>query len=314
LSQVYGFIEQSGGRIELSSRPDAGTRVDIFLPKADDRSGPVVSSGKPNTRISSIPRARRGETILAVEDDDDVRVMTVGSLRELGYHVLEAVDASAALEILQSDGPIDLLFTDLGLPGQINGKMLADRAKILRPGMRTLITTAYAGEALLREGRIDPSIELLGKPFSFAALADRIRGLLELGESPPGRILVVEDEFLVLLLIEEILTRWGFAVDAAGSYKAAAEKSAGGIDDLMGAIVDLGLPDRPGDELVAELRACYRNLPIVLATGHASQDVLNRLALAGPVGVITKPFTEKQLHDALAQAGVRMPRLKSEQH
>ncbi|QAU46804.1 response regulator [Bradyrhizobium guangzhouense] len=304
LSQVYGFAKQSGGHLRLRSEPNAGTRIDIYLPKATS-SDQMSAPAEPRSELT-IPRARGGETILAVEDDEDVRAITVGNLRELGYTVVEAADADAALRFLQRQETFDLLFTDLGLPGSINGKMLADRARALHPELKVLITTAYAGDVLIREGRLDPQIELLSKPFSFAALGNRIRGLLDSGRSGPGRVLLVEDEFLLNLLVTDMLAEAGFSVDAAASFGEAATKAHSGIDDLVGAVVDLGLPDRPGDELVTELRALYPDLPVVLATGYADEDVRSRFSVAKGVQLLTKPFDLEGLKAALCRAGVRI--------
>ncbi|WP_194475622.1 response regulator [Bradyrhizobium sp. CCBAU 53338] len=306
LSQVYGFVKQSGGYLRLRSEVNVGTRIDIYLPKAAPGSDQVAQHAESSSELEAIPRARSGEIILAVEDDEDVRAITVGNLRELGYTVVEAADADAALRLLQGETTFDLLFTDLGLPGRINGKMLADRARGLHPELKVLITTAYAGDVLIREGRLDPEIELLSKPFSFAALGNRIRGLLDSRRPGPGRVLLVEDEFLLNLLVSDMLAEAGFSVDAAASFGEAAAKARSGIDDLVGAIVDLGLPDRPGDELVTELRALYPDLPVVLATGYADEDVRKRFSVAEGVQLLTKPFDLDRLTAALGRAGVTL--------
>ena len=306
LSQIYGFVKQSGGYIRLASELDVGTRVDIFLPKAVSRPDQTPLHVEQSTEFEAVPRARDGETVLAVEDDEDVRATTVASLRELGYDVFEVADADAALEMLRGDTRFNLLFTDLGLPGQMNGKMLADRARAFYPDLKVLITTAYAGDVLIREGRLDPEVELLSKPFSSAALGARIRGLLDSGSPPTGRVLLVEDEFLLHLLFTDMLSESGFAVEVAANFKEAAAKARSGIGDLVGAVVDLGLPDRPGDELVAELRAIYPNLPVVLATGYADEDVRKRFSAAKGVQLLTKPFNAKELAAALGKAGVKI--------
>lgn len=308
LSQVYGFVKQSGGYLKLRSEPNVGTRIDIYLPRAVVLPGQASSRIETSVEPKSIPRAREGETVLVVEDDEDVRATTVGSLRELGYRVLEAPDADAALNLLQSNAEIELLFTDLGLPGPVNGKALADRARALRPVLKVLITTAYAGDVLVREGRLDPEIELLSKPFSFAELGIRIRRMLESGSPPPSRVLVVEDECLLNLLVTDMLTESGFTVDGAANFKEAAAKARSGIDGLVAAVVDLGLPDRPGDELVAELRGLYPDLPVVLATGYLEEDIRKRFSVENGVQLLTKPFDVEQLRAALGRAGVKNPR------
>ena len=179
LSQVYGFVRQSGGHVKLYSEPGLGTTAKIYLPKAQDVRGADRLQPIEAKAADSVPRSRGGEAILVVEDDADVRSYTVSSLRELGYVVFEAMDAASALEIIGQEPGIRLLFTDLGLPGGVDGRALTERARGARTSLKALITTAYAGSALIHDGRLDPAVELLNKPFSFAALATRIRGLLD---------------------------------------------------------------------------------------------------------------------------------------
>jgi DNA-binding response OmpR family regulator len=126
-----------------------------------------------------VPRGRPSERILVVEDDPDVRSYTVSSLRELGYAVMEAGDATSALRLLDAGPRFDLLFTDLGLPGGQNGKALAEAARKRDPSLKVLMTTAYAGAALIHKGRLDPGIDLLSKPFAYKALALRVRAVLD---------------------------------------------------------------------------------------------------------------------------------------
>ncbi len=179
LSQVYGFVIQSGGHVKLYSEPGIGTTAKIYLQKAPLAHESVNPQATEPKAGGQIPRSRSGETILVVEDDDDVRNYTVSSLLELGYGVFEAVDAASALEIIEREAGIHLLFTDLGLPGGIDGRILTERTYGIRPSMKVLITTAYAGNALIHEGRLDPGIDLLTKPFTFTTLATRIRELLD---------------------------------------------------------------------------------------------------------------------------------------
>jgi CheY-like chemotaxis protein len=181
LSQVYGFVTQSGGQVTLHSELGRGTTVNIYLPSVLETDGAALSQIAEPKKHSQIPLGRAGETILVVEDDDDVRNYTVSSLRELGYIVFEAIDAASALVIIESEPSIDLLFSDLGLPGGTNGKVLGDRAKKMRASLKVLLTTAYAANILVHKGRLNPGVELLNKPFTFAALAGRIRELLDRG-------------------------------------------------------------------------------------------------------------------------------------
>ena len=114
------------------------------------------------------------------EDDDDVRAYSVNSLRELGYRVIEAEHGQAALrELEKAGGQVDLLFTDIVLPGGMTGATVADEARRIQPGLKVLFTTGYARNAIVHHGRVDPGVELLSKPFSFADLAGRVRDLLD---------------------------------------------------------------------------------------------------------------------------------------
>ena len=306
LSQVYGFVRQSGGHVSLVSRPNVGTTVKIFLPAVATQASSSPPLDQPDTS-RKIPVARSGEKILVVEDDDDVRNYTVSSLRELGYVVCEASDAGSALDILQLDADIALLFTDLGLPGEIDGKNLADQAQSARPSLRILITTAYAGHALVHEGRLDPGVKLLNKPFSFVALAARIRELLDSDNGKDvasGRILVVEDEVLVRAFVTDVLAECGLAADIASTFQEAVARIRSSDETPVGAIIDLGLQDRPGDELVAEIRALHPDIPIILATGYAGQAVQDRFANDGRLQILTKPFTAGGLRNTLQKIGI----------
>jgi PAS domain S-box-containing protein len=175
LSQVYGFVRQSAGHVKIYSEVGEGTTVKIYLPRHRGESDAV----KPEDGPSDAPRAIGNETILVVEDDDALRAYTTESLRELGYRVLEAANGAAALEILGNDSEIHLLFTDVVMPGGINGRQLADVTSHRRPTLKVLFTTGYTRNAIVHHGRLDPGIHLISKPFSFQELAARIRARLD---------------------------------------------------------------------------------------------------------------------------------------
>jgi CheY-like chemotaxis protein/two-component sensor histidine kinase len=176
LSQVYGFVKQSGGHVTIASEPGSGTTVSIYLPRLG--AGAPGSEGR--RQGTAAPAGLADRTILVVEDDDDVRAHTAALLRELGYRIVEAPGGAAALRLLE-DEAVDLLFTDLGLPGGMNGRELAEAARRKRPGLKTLFTTGYAREGVA-DGAPPGEIELVLKPFTFAALAERIRRAIE---APP---------------------------------------------------------------------------------------------------------------------------------
>ena len=174
LSQVHGFIKQSGGHIKIYSEVGAGTTIKLYLP----RYFAAEKASDTQTTDISVPQAQ-GETILVVEDEADVRSFMVETLRELGYSVVEAPDAPSGLRLLQAHREIDLLFTDVGLPGGMNGRQLAEEAQRRKAGLKVLFTSGYARNAIAHHGRLDLGVELIVKPFTYAALGARIRRILD---------------------------------------------------------------------------------------------------------------------------------------
>jgi PAS domain S-box-containing protein len=176
LSMVYGFVKQSGGHLKIYSELDQGTTVKIYLPRLIAADAPEEEEAQQ----AIVPEGAREEIILVCEDDEDVRAYSLEVLRELGYGVLEAADGPAALHLLERPNQrVDLLFTDVVLPGGMTGAVLADQARSLRPGLKVLFTTGYARNAIVHHGRLDPGVELITKPFSYSDLASRIRDLLD---------------------------------------------------------------------------------------------------------------------------------------
>ncbi|HEX4171565.1 MAG TPA: response regulator [Acetobacteraceae bacterium] len=169
LSAVRGFARQSGGHVALDSSPGKGTTVRIYLPRIGDEAAPAP----PSLAAATPHRRGPGETILVVEDDEDVRRSSVEALREMGYEVLEAGDAMDAVRLIVDRGGIDLLFTDVGLPGGVSGSALADAARSAQPGLRVLFTTGYTRN----NGPID-GVQFIAKPFSLAALAAKVREVM----------------------------------------------------------------------------------------------------------------------------------------
>ncbi|HEY7238210.1 MAG TPA: ATP-binding protein, partial [Burkholderiales bacterium] len=175
LSQVYGFMKQSGGHAKIYSEVGRGTTVKLYLPRLVS-ADPATSGAEDPEHV---PGGRSDQLILVVEDDADVRRHAVAALRELGYGVLEAESGAAALRLLEAHPNLSLLFTDVGLPGGMNGRELADEIRRLRPEMAVLFTTGYARNAIVHQGRLDPGVELLPKPFSYSALGAKVHKMLE---------------------------------------------------------------------------------------------------------------------------------------
>jgi len=174
LSMVYGFAKQSEGYVEINSEVGQGTTIRIYLPR---HRGAAQEEPSPASH-SEVPRAEAGETVLVVEDEPVILNLIVEVLQDLGYRALEAPDGPAGLKILQSRQRIDLLVTDVGLPG-INGRQLADQARVTRPDLKVLFVTGYAENATLASGFLDPGMEMITKPFAVEALAHRIRNMIQ---------------------------------------------------------------------------------------------------------------------------------------
>ena len=182
LSMVYGFVKQSGGHVRLSSPPGKGTTVTIWLPRCPDG---VVPAARPASAGGEIlPHAKPGETVLVVEDNEDIRRLAVSTLESLGYRVLRAHDGPSALRLVQSaDGArIDLLFADVVLPGGMSGGVLADTLRGLRPGMPVLLTSGYSQHPV---GTHDGVARLLDKPYTFENLARSVRQALDVSAASP---------------------------------------------------------------------------------------------------------------------------------
>jgi CheY-like chemotaxis protein len=175
LSQVYGFVRQSAGHVRIYSELGEGTTVKIYLPRhlgADEDPAEI-------SRPSDPARAIGAESVLLVEDDDALRAYGVELLNDLGYNVLAATNAAGALEIIDRGHEIDLLFTDVVMPGGMNGRELADEAIRRRPRLKVLLTTGYTRNAIVHQGRLDPGLQMIGKPFTYQELGTRIRAILD---------------------------------------------------------------------------------------------------------------------------------------
>ncbi|MBA4096585.1 MAG: histidine kinase [Rhodospirillum sp.] len=177
LAMVHGFVKQSGGHIRIYSEIGHGTTVKIYLPRLASATT-VASVPAERAESATVRRARPQESIMLVEDNDGVRDYARGALEELGYSVLAARDGTEALRII--DGArVDLLFTDVVLPGNVGGRVLADKILELRPGLPVLFTTGYTRNAIVHDGRLDPHVQLLSKPYTQQDLARKIREMID---------------------------------------------------------------------------------------------------------------------------------------
>src|SRR5262249_42984129 len=174
LSMVYGFARQSQGHVQIYSEVGHGTSVRLYLPRAD---GAAELLGE--TPVEILPRARAGERVLAVEDNPEVRRVVAAQLQELGYHVIEAANGEAAMRILQRGEPVDLLFTDVVMPGGMTGYDLARATRRMRPELKVLLTSGFPKTTIKDQHRAGEFNKLLIKPYRKAELAAKIRAALD---------------------------------------------------------------------------------------------------------------------------------------
>ena len=295
LSQVYGFVRQSGGHVKLYSEVGQGTTVKIYLPRYH---------GQVEAQIDApviVPQGRASEVLLVVEDDDDVRRFSVDCLCELGFTVLEAHDGTSALQLLELHPEIRMLFTDVGLPG-INGRELVDAARARRPDIKVLFTSGYARNAIVHQGRLDPGVQLLTKPFTRAQLAARVRDVLDARTDATGAgkvALIVEDEPLVRLFVAQTVEQLGFEVVEAATAQHARDELAA-RNDIDIALIDIGLPDGNGVELANAFTALRPQMRIVLASGYVQS--MDEAANDNPrIRFVKKPFDVNTLRAVLME-------------
>ena len=175
LSMIHGFVRQSGGQVRIYSEPGQGTTVCLYLPRhMGDLDTPEETAA---TGLGE--DGGHGETVLVIDDEPTVRMLVVEVLEEAGYIAIEAGDGPSGLAILNSDSRIDLLITDVGLPGGLNGRQVADAARLTRPELKVLFITGYAENAAVGNGLLDAGMEVITKPFAMAAMAVKVREMIE---------------------------------------------------------------------------------------------------------------------------------------
>lgn len=303
LSMVYGFVKQSGGHVKIYSEVGEGTTIKLYLPRA-------MAAEDVEVETEDGPITGGAETVLVVEDDEAVRATVVETLTDLGYRVLKAVDADSALSVIESGIAIDLLFTDVVMPGKLKSPELARRARERLPNLAVLFTSGYTENAIVHGGRLDAGVELLSKPYSRESLARKFRHVLANQKQrgvtasadlairkadKPTFVLLVEDDVLIRLNTAEMLQAQGMTVIEAGSAEEAlAALSTMRIDVL---VTDVNLPGLSGPELAVRARAIAASVGVVFATG----DNAVVQAVAGSV-VLTKPYGDEALAAAIRRA------------
>ncbi|WP_313103926.1 response regulator, partial [Brevundimonas sp.] len=174
LSMIHGFVRQSGGQIRVYSEPGLGTTMCLYLPRYHG-----VPAEAELAVASAHPASGHGETILVIDDEASVRNLVAEVLREHGYATLEAGDGPSGLRILEGEHRIDLLITDVGLPGGLNGRQVADAARMRRPDLKVLFITGYAENAAVGNGLLEPGMEVMTKPFAMTDLASKVTTMIE---------------------------------------------------------------------------------------------------------------------------------------
>lgn len=309
LSMVYGLVKQSNGHIKVYSEPGEGTTIRIYLPRTKE-----AEAVRPVTALGPV---RGGtETILVVEDDDEVRATVVEMLSELGYRVLRARDAASGLAIIESGVPIDLLFTDVVMPGSMHSREMARLAQERLPELAVLFTSGYTENSIVHGGRLDENVELISKPYAQEELAHRLRHCLD-GRGPAKRqpdknvsethsqptcckVLLVEDEVLIRMSTADMVKDLGHTTFEAGTAKKALEILEQNQIDVM--ITDIGLPDVSGASLIAEVQARWPEIQIIVASGHSVLEAVQQYDLDAKVTWLEKPYNQAQLDRIL---GVR---------
>ncbi|PZU59875.1 MAG: histidine kinase [Sphingobium sp.] len=299
LSMIYGFVKQSGGHVKIYSEEGEGTTIKLYLPRLMRE---PEGEEEPVTISQGLEGSRREETILVVEDDDDVRAYTVECLRELGYRVLEAHDGASALRLLErQEAPIDLLFTDVVMPG-MTGRELADAARERQSDLRVLYTSGYTRNAIVHAGRLDAGVEIINKPFTYEALARKVRDMLDGGRTEC--VLIAEAESTVRMLAAEALGGIGFRVEEAATGAEALNKVRAAQGRYDSVVLDDGLGDYRADTLARELRALHEQLAIVIVSTDRVSDLEAQFADDRCTRILPRPYSGGQLQDALKQLGV----------
>lgn len=310
LSMAYGFVRQSGGHIRLYSEIGHGTTVKIYLPRS---TGTVVEA-KARTAGSLLKHG--DETILVVEDDPKVQATAIELLTGLGYAVLKANDAEQALAVVASGVHIDLLFTDVVMPGPLRTPEMVRRAVQTLPGLKVLFTSGYTQNAIVHGGRLDPGVELLSKPYSRQQLALKVRQVLGVGpvgeeaaaadDTQAGldgtpmerrealRLLVVEDDAASLEATCELLMLIGISPQRAENAEAALNALETDVFHIL--MTDVAMPGMSGIELARLAVAMQPELEIIFASGNAMQ-VDEKFGFKWKA--LRKPYTLDQLRVAV---------------
>ena len=291
LSMVQGIVAQSGGHINVYSEPGRGTTFKIYLPALAEATTDVEQP-------AAVAEPGGKETILVVEDQEEVRRLVVAALKAYGYRVIEAADAGAALLICEQESArIHLVLTDVVMP-HMNGRELVTRLRKLRPEIKVLYMSGYADNAILQHGVLDAGTDFIEKPFTPEELAGRIRAVLG-PPAPAARILVVDDEVGVRDFLREVLAGVGYDILEAENGKEAVRQFRTAEVDLV--IMDLAMPEQEGIETIQILRRMRPQLKIIAVSGQFAGLLLRAAKILGAQASIAKPIEVNELLDTVAR-------------
>ena len=310
LSMVYGFVKQSGGFVFISTQIGMGTKIRMYFPRC------VEAEESDQGSEFDAASFRGAETVLVVEDEPDVRLMAVEMLTRLGYDVLEAADADEATKILEDTPNIDLVFSDVVMPGEIKSTELAQRAAQRWPPIPVLFASGYTKDFIVRDGKLEPGVTLLNKPYSQEDLAFHVRSVIDISkrrresegasvseddaksksaDNPPATVLLVEDDDASREATKELLFALGHQCAAVSSAEEALEVLSSTDHDLL--LTDINLPRMSGLELARAVKSTRPHMVVVFVSGYGHIDLDNVLAGAR---ILRKPFELAALSELLA--------------
>jgi CheY-like chemotaxis protein len=307
-------VKQSGGHVKIYGEPSQGTTVRLYLPRSREEEDVEVEP-------ECGPSAGGTETVLVVEDDEDVRGTVIDMLTDLGYRVLKAKDAQSALAIVESGIPIDLLFTDVVMPGALRSPELARKARERLPNLAVLFTSGYTENAIVHGGRLDEGVDLLSKPYTREALARKLRHVLRnqlqrrisaeriaaaaahrreaqatrQQQARHLRVLLVEDDALIRLSTAGMLMDLGHDVTEVEDAPAALALLENAHFDVL--LTDLSLPGMAGDALAAQAVRRQPGLGVIFTSGY--DRLPDRDEAPQGAMLVQKPYDESVLADAL---------------
>jgi PAS domain S-box-containing protein len=280
LSMVFGFVKQSRGHITIYSEVGLGTTVKLYMPLSSD----AVAKDGPGDVTPEF--ARGSERILVVEDDESVRKIPVSILGKQGYEVVEAANGEDAIKCLEEEPPFDLLFTDVVLPGGMNGIDIAEQAAKIQPRIKVLYTTGYTENSVVHNGRLDPGVSLVNKPYRRAELLEKVRAALD-----EKSVLLIEDDRKLRATLKSGLEGFGYSVTTASGGVEGMTLIAANRFDVV--VTDIVMEEGEGMETLGWIQKSNPEIPVIVISGHPVY--LRGVKKMGATAAMKKPFRVEEL-------------------